>query len=677
MNMNQSFFDIFLAVGGLLKKINVKHFDERYLNGAVLVSLLSVWVLVVIFYYLNRYTKRHYFTVWTAAWLFYALWLTLGISYENPDIESHAFAIRQWCVGVSAMFLLWGGLLFLEKPVWQRQFGWFMVFLLIWSYVSPTLLDRDRLLVQIPVFCLVGCASIFAGVSFYKLRKQRHFVGIGLLFLGFTLWGIYLVTYPFSVEYESLTVVGFLVSAVLQLFIAVSMIVLVLEEVRYTHEQLAAQIQKVRSEKEELQMKILSAEADRLESYDQSKLHSDLQRAYDELRQTQQTMVQRERLLALGQMSSGMAHDINNAISPILGFSELLIQQEEGMSEPALKHLSYIRMAAQDIAQMVARMSEFYRRRDQTEPLRAVDINKLAGEVVELTRPRWRDMSQSQGANVKVTTNLAQNLPLLESNAGELREGLTNILLNSVDALPGGGNITISTRFVETGPPGSGAPGHIVIEIADNGVGMDETTRRRCLEPFYSTKQQRGGTGLGLAMVYGMMERHEGKIEIVSELGRGTTVRLVFPLRQSISSQAQPPAGLAPRSGLRILCVDDEPLLREMMNEILRSQKHKVIVADSGRSGLAQFEFANKAGDPFDLVITDLGMPELDGRELAQRIKEISPKTPVIMLTGWGKVLDEKLGACDAVDIIVTKPPRMKEVNDAIARVMAKKEAKE
>jgi signal transduction histidine kinase/ActR/RegA family two-component response regulator len=498
-----------------------------------------------------------------------------------------------------------------------------------------------------------------------------------LLFLGFTLWGLYLLTYPFAQEYPSLTVVGFLVSAVLQLFIAVSMIVLVLEEVRYTHEQLAQQIQKVRSEKEELQMKSLSDEAKRMESYDQSKLHSDLQQAYDELRQTQQSVVQRERLLALGQMSSGMAHDINNAISPILGFSELLLQQEEGISDPARKHLSYIRLAAQDIAQMVARMSEFYRRRDQTEPLRAIDVNKLVGEVVELTRPRWRDMSQSQGINVKVTPNLGQNLPTLHTNAGELREGLTNILLNSVDALPAGGNITVSTRASRLSKTNAAdAPDRLIIEVTDDGVGMDETTRRRCLEPFYSTKQQRGGTGLGLAMVYGMMERHEGKIEIESELGRGATVRLIFPLRQNTSIQTVSAQDVAPRSGLRILCVDDEPLLREMMHEILTGQKNEPTVADGGRSGLAKFEFAHKEGKPFDVVITDLGMPDMDGRELSQKIKSISPKTPIIMLTGWGKVLDEKLGACDAVDIVISKPPRIKEISDAIARVFANSEPK-
>ena len=655
---------------GLFKVIS-QWVDKGYLKGALLVSLLSVWVLVVLFYYLNRYTKRRYFTIWTVAWLFYALWLTLGISFDKPEVGDIVFAIKQWCIGVSAVFLLWGGLQFLGKPVWQSQFGWFMLFMLIWSFLSPDFLrdiDGKDLLVQIPVFSLVGFASVFAGASFYKLRKKRNFVGVGLLFLGFVLWGLYLFTYPFTTKKDELMVVGFLVSAVLQLFIAVSMIVLVLEEARFTHEQIVEEIEKVKSEKQELQMRVFSVQSE-------PGLQGNLQQAYDELRQTQHSVVQRERLLALGQMSSGMAHDINNAISPILGFSELLLAQDSGMPEPARKHLSFIRLAAQDIAQMVARMSDFYRRRDQTEPLRPVDVNRLVREVVEMTRPRWRDMAQSQGINVQVVTEYTEKLPRLNGNDGELREGLTNILLNSVDALPKGGTITVSTKTatLNANAKDGGDPDHIIIEIRDNGVGMDEVTRRRCFEPFYSTKQQRGGTGLGLAMVYGMMERHDGQIQVQSELGVGTTMQLIFPVRQYTPLPDQAATELIARSGLRVLCVDDEPLLREMLREILVHQKNQVVTADNGQNALEKFSAAKTGGKPFDVVITDLGMPDLDGRELAQKIKSISPGTPVIMLTGWGKVLEEKLGACEAVDIAISKPPRIKEIAEAIAKVMAKR----
>jgi hypothetical protein len=161
------------------------------MRAALMVSLLSVWVLVGLFYYLNRYTKREYFTVWTAAWLFYALWLTLSLQMQNTPPDSIFFMIKQGCVAISAVFLLWGSLLFLSLPVPQRLFGLFMMFLLVWTLVSPQILS-STLEVQWPVFILLGCGSIFAGTCFFRLRKKMPFVGAGMLALGFFLWGIYL-----------------------------------------------------------------------------------------------------------------------------------------------------------------------------------------------------------------------------------------------------------------------------------------------------------------------------------------------------------------------------------------------------------------------------------------------------------------------------------------------------
>ena len=203
-------------------------FPREYLRVALIVSLLSVWVLVGLFYYLNRYTKRHYFTIWTAAWLFYALWLTIGVTAPNQSPDSFILILRQWCVSISAVFLLWGSLAFLELRTPQSLFGLFIAFLLSWSYAGR-ILTQDPFYIQIPVFVLIGLASMFCGLSFYRLRRHRQFVAVGMLFLGFFLWGVYLMTYPFSQKFATLFNAGFLFSAVLQLFIAVSMIVLVLE----------------------------------------------------------------------------------------------------------------------------------------------------------------------------------------------------------------------------------------------------------------------------------------------------------------------------------------------------------------------------------------------------------------------------------------------------------------
>ena len=651
-------------------------FPREYLRAALVVSLLSIWVLVLLFYYLNRYTKRKYFTIWTAAWLFYALWLTLGLSAPNPNQASYSMIIRQWCVGISAVFLLWGSLAFLEIQVKERLFGLFMAFLMAWSYVSP-LITSDPLIIQMPLFVLIGMSSMFAGISFYRLRKRRNFVGVGLLFFGFFLWGVYLSTYPLTLRYESLFSAGFLISAVLQLFIAVSMIVLVLEEARHINEQVQQQIEAVRSEKEALQVRIVSAEEKCRSLFDQSRLKDGLQRAYDELRQTQRSIVQQERLRALGQMASGIAHDINNALSPILAFSELVLRKEDNLTPASRKNLEHIKTAAEDIAQIVERMSEFYRRRQQSKRMGLVNVNKLVEQVVDLTRPRWHDMPQSNGIVIRVSTSLADNLPELYANESEFRETLTNLVLNAIDALPKGGMLRIATKAVgETAEFFGGArPTKIVLEVRDDGIGMDETTRQRCLEPFFSTKRDRGGSGLGLAMVYGMVERHHGTIEVDSDPGKGTIMRLIFPVRNA------PPATedthhttFLSRKSLRILCIDDEPLLRELLKELLEFEKHSVTTADGGQSGLDAFLTAKAAGHPFDVVITDLGMPHVDGRKVAQGIKEVSPTTPIILLSGWGSMMNEKGDHPTHVDIILSKPPRPAELHETILKIAKKRE---
>lgn len=646
-------------------------FPREYMRAALLVSLLSVWVLVGLFYYLNRYTKRYYFTIWTTAWLFYALWLTIGITAPNPGSESFVSVLRGWCISLSAVFLLWGSFSFLEFPTRQSLFAWFIAFLLIWGYAGR-IIAKDPFYVQLPTFALTGAASMFAGFSFYRLRHHRQFVAVGMLFFGFFLWGVYLATYPFSQRYDTLINAGFLFSAVLQLFIAVSMIVLVLEEARHINEQILGQVASVNLEKRELQFKVVSVEEKCRSLFQQAHLREELQSAYDELRQTQQSVMQQERLRALGQMASGIAHDVNNALSPILAFSEMLLRREPNLSDNGRKNLESIRTSAEDIAQIVARMGEFYRRREHNDQLHSLPLNRLVEQVVELTSPCWRDISQGRGVGIQVETQLADGLPDIYCNGSDLREALTNLVLNSVDALPQGGVIRLATRSLVLGaaPEDPRPPTHVILEVSDNGIGMDEKTRQRCLEPFFSTKRQRGGTGLGLAMVYGTVERHQGRIEIQSEVNQGTTIRLMLPIREPPKS---PPPTSTVSSGvtasLRILCIDDEPLLREMLKEILEFYQHQVAVADGGEDGLDLFQRAKDSGRPFDLVITDLGMPGLNGKQVAERIKADSPRTGVIMLTGWGTMMEERGEQIAQVDAVLSKPPRVNELLEAVSKI--------
>ena len=404
----------------------------------------------------------------------------------------------------------------------------------------------------------------------------------------------------------------------------------------------------------------------------QAQLYQNLQKAYDELRQTQQTAMQQERLKALGQMASGIAHDINNALSPISGYAELIRMDEPDLSEDSKQFLQYIKTASKDIAHIVARLREFYRPRAARESLLALNLNQVVKQVVDMTRPSWRDVPQGRGIMIEMRTDLDPCLPEFAGIESEIREALVNLVLNAVDALPAGGVIALRTRALKskTEKPDA-APTHAVLEVSDTGVGMDEETGKHCLEPFFTTKGKHG-TGLGLAMVYGVMERHEGKIEIDSKPGSGTTLRLVFPIRQLKTAQAPGAEDDRPPGPFRILFVDDEPALRNLMQKILARDGHQVETPDGGHAGVEIFRAARSRGKPFDVVITDLGMPYMDGHEVAAAIKRESPGTPVVMLTGWGVFMKED-GALPAhVDGILSKPPQLDEIRTMLRSVTGK-----
>jgi signal transduction histidine kinase/ActR/RegA family two-component response regulator len=425
----------------------------------------------------------------------------------------------------------------------------------------------------------------------------------------------------------------------------------------------------------------------------QARLYGALQEAYDDLRQTQNTIMQQERLRALGQMASGIAHDINNAISPVALYTESLLEREPQLSERARNYLTTIQRAIEDVARTVARMREFYREREAQLTLERVDLNRAVRQVVELTRPRWSDQPQQRGVMVELQTQLTDPLPAIMGAEHEIRDALTNLIFNAVDAMPAGGTLTVRTRTLstQTGPAGAeggeslhadgegdGAAGaarqagvqYVAVEITDTGVGMDEDTRRRCLEPFYTTKGERG-TGLGLAMVYGMVQRHSAEIEIHSEPGRGTTLRLIFPAQAAslvATAPALQPSATARR--LRILLVDDDPLLIKSLQETLQEDGHLVTATHGGQAGIDAFAAALRRGERFDLVVTDLGMPHVDGRKVAAAIRTLSPATPIILLTGWGQRLIAENDTPAHVSKVLSKPPRLSELRAAFAELV-------
>jgi signal transduction histidine kinase/CheY-like chemotaxis protein len=399
----------------------------------------------------------------------------------------------------------------------------------------------------------------------------------------------------------------------------------------------------------------------------QAQIHGALQRAYDDLRHSQQAVLQHERLRALGEMASGIAHDINNAISPVALYTQLLLDTEPHLSQTGREYLQTIERAIEDVAATVARMREFYRPREPEVHLAPTSLNTLAQQVLDLTRARWSDMPQQAGVVIATTTDLAPDLPTIVAAENEIREALTNLIFNAVDAMPEGGRLTVRTRLSASGPDSHGGPllQHAHVEVSDTGRGMDEETRRRCFEPFFTTKGERG-TGLGLAMVYGIVQRHSADIAIESAPGEGTTVRLSFAISGAPIGTDEGRTAFAMPEPLRILVVDDDPLLLKSLRDTLENYGHKVAAAGAGREAIEVFREALGGGEPFAVVITDLGMPYVDGRHVARAVKEMSPTTPVIMLTGWGQRMADEGDLPDHVNRVLSKPPRLRELNAAL-----------
>jgi signal transduction histidine kinase/CheY-like chemotaxis protein len=396
----------------------------------------------------------------------------------------------------------------------------------------------------------------------------------------------------------------------------------------------------------------------------QAQLYGALQTAYEDLRQTREAVMQQERLRALGQMASGIAHDINNAISPVALYTDSLLEREPNLSAQGRGQLEIIQRAIHDVAATVARLREFYRQGDTQSSLAPVQLNQLVPQVVDLTRARWSDMPQQRGIVIHAQTSLAEDLPIIMGVESEIREALTNLIFNAVDAMLDGGTLTLRTRVVGS----ASAPRQIELEVSDTGSGMDEEARRRCLEPFFTTKGERG-TGLGLAMVYGMVQRHGAMIEIESALGRGTTMRFSFPApAESAHVPAQSQTALAMPTDLRILVVDDDPAVLKSLQDALQGDGHSIVTASGGQAGIAAFLGARAQGNPFHAVITDLGMPYVDGRQVCAAVKAAAPHTIVLLLTGWGQRFATEGDTPPNVDSALSKPPKLRELREALAR---------
>ncbi|MDP9291471.1 MAG: response regulator [Verrucomicrobiota bacterium] len=377
-----------------------------------------------------------------------------------------------------------------------------------------------------------------------------------------------------------------------------------------------------------------------------------LEAAVAELKDVRHQVIRQERLRALGTMASGIAHDFNNVLTVIRGYSDLYLQKDDRCDLKEMRRcLETIRTAAGDATDIVRRLREFYRPFTPGEEDRGpVNMNALVEDAIQLSLPKWKIAAQANGVFINLHKEFG-TVPIIAASAPELREVLMNLIFNAVDAMPKGGQLTLRTGMDD---------GCIFFQVEDTGEGMTEATRLQCLEPFFTTKGEMG-TGLGLAISYGIVRRHEGNIEIESEVGRGTKITILLPASKPAEQDPEPMLSEVPHS-LSVLVVDDQPEIRDVLSRYLECDSHRVVTAQDGCDGLARFREG-----AFDVVITDRVMPEMNGDQLATAIKAINPDEPVILLTGFA----EQSGRASDADLFLSKPASLRMIRDAIGKAVA------
>jgi signal transduction histidine kinase len=383
------------------------------------------------------------------------------------------------------------------------------------------------------------------------------------------------------------------------------------------------------------------------------RLYAELRAALAAVEESQQRIIRTERLRALGEMAGGVAHDFNNVLAVVIGRAQLLQRQVE--SADLRRQLEIIERVAQDGAQTVRRIQEFSRMR-RTRPWQRVDLAEVVREVVEATRPRWSDQAQARGVTYAMRLDLPP-VPAVIGDAAELRECFLNLLFNALDAMPQGGSLTFSTRVDGD---------RVVCVVTDTGVGMSEEVRQRCFEPFFTTKAEQG-TGLGLSIAYGIVTRHGGEIEVWSRPGEGSRFTVRLPIGVEIPALAPDPPPPRPGRAARILVVEDESHVRDMLVEVLVGQGHEIVSRSDGVSALASLE-----GPPFDLALIDVSMPGMSGWDVAKRLREAQPHVPIALVTGWGDQIDFGEARRRGIDYLVAKPFNVDDMTRLVASVVAR-----
>lgn len=379
---------------------------------------------------------------------------------------------------------------------------------------------------------------------------------------------------------------------------------------------------------------------------------------------------QMEKLSALGELASGVAHDFNNTLAGILGRAQLILRTND--PEKISRGLNLIIKTAEDGAKTVKRIQDFARQR-RDHDFEPVSIDQILFDVSEVTRPRWKDRAEASNVQISLDLQIRSKARVM-GDESELREVLVNMVFNAVDAMPEGGQLTLAAEDLEDS---------VVISVGDTGTGMAPEVKSRIFDPFFTTKGK-AGMGLGLAVSFGIIRRHEGSVEVESQVGVGTKFKISLPKaivgEDSVLSEPEVAKHLPEKQSMnaartfdhnqpKILVVDDEEAVRELLRDLLESEGFRVYMAPGSREALSLFEM-----NQFDGIFTDVGMPGMSGWELAHAIRQRNETIPIAVITGWGEAVgsDEQKEA--RVDWVITKPFRAERISELAEEICTRRE---
>lgn len=377
-----------------------------------------------------------------------------------------------------------------------------------------------------------------------------------------------------------------------------------------------------------------------------------------ERKRAQERMAQSDKLRAVGELAAGVAHNLNNALTVIQGRAQLLMMRTE---DPATaKSLEVITRAVADGAQTLRRILDFARR-DTAQDFAPVELAELISSSVEIARPKWQNRSATRSGSIDVMVENTHTAYVL-GEAAELREVVLNMIFNAVDAMPDGGTIETGMR---------GELDTACFWVADTGCGMQAEVVERIFEPFYTTKGDRG-TGLGLAASHGIIARHGGRIMVVSEPGLGTRFEVRLPLYETagVTNRHDSAKSLTAGEAVRVLIIEDEESVRAVLCETFSAAGHIVTEAATGLQAIARLEDATDG--KFDLIISDLGLPEVSGLHIARWVREHVPDTVFILVTGWPDMVTAEDHEECRFDAVIKKPFDVLDVLDQSISLLRK-----